>query len=416
MPKTAEQKDTVRYDNAMLKITERGDGFLRAEVTMVEAGVYPYLTSDGSIILEAKLPEEIFNPITISTADGLIVTDQHPPKTENKGLVTPQTYKKYVKGAVSSPMKDGHRLRGIETVYDADLMESLNVGDKIEVSLGQQCIIDPTPGEYNGIRYNQAQRRIRFNHLAHVDRGRLGDKAKIHLDSEDLPEGAAVRVDNAEAIENAKIKIENQKLNKEQNMGDITLKQDSEEFNLWQSISKLFKKSGGGSGDQRNDGSDQGTGTQPPKTEPTQMEKTLQARIDQLEATVDTLTAQKEALKSEIEKIRSDAADQKDRGSVIETAKGIIKDIKTDGLSNREVMLKFIAEKMPYKAETKVDSLSDEVVRARFDAAVEVVKIAVAKDPDGEAGKTGQSQTTHDAEEIIKQKRAERLGLGKAGK
>ena len=418
MPKTDQQKDTVRYDNAMLNIIERGDGFLRAEVTMVEAGVYPYLDGAGNIVLEAKLPEEIFNPITISTADGLIVTDQHPPKTENKGLVTPQTYKKYVRGSVSSPVKDGIRLRAVETIYDADLIESLKVGDKVEVSLGQQVIIDQTPGEYNGIRYNQAQRRIRFNHLAHVDRGRLGDKAKIHLDSEDLPEGAAVRVDNAEAIEKAKVKNENSNSQKEDNdMSDITLKQDSEDYNLFQTIKNLFKKAGGtNAGDQRSDSADQGAGSQPLKTEPTKMEKTLQARIDQLEATVDTLSEQNAAYKKEIERTKTDAADAASRDGLIASAQGIIKEIKTDGLTNREIMLSVIKQKLPFKAEVKQDALTDEVILARFDAALEVEKLRAAESPDGKEKTSQSQQTTHDAEEIIRNKRAERLGQKQAGK
>ena len=417
MPKSVEQKaePCVRYDEATLKIIERGDGFLRAEVVMAEAGVYPYLDASGRIIMEAKLPEEIFAPEAMATAEGLIVTDQHPPKDENKGLVTSETYKKYLRGTISSPTKNGVRLCGTEIVFDKTLIGSLKAGDLVQVSLGQQTIVDATPGVYNGIRYDQAQRRIRYNHMAHVDRGRLGDKAKIQLDSSDLPEGAAVRVDNADAIaeatENAKIKSEPE--NKENQMpksenGDIVIKRDSKEHGIFKSFfESLF----------RSDAAD--PEPDPKKTEPaksTSNEKALQARVDQLEATVDTMTDLNGALKKELEKFKTDAADVKGRDAIVDTAKGIIKDFKTDGLSNREIMLKVIEGKLPYKPEVKQDKLSDDLISSRFDAACEIARFQAAENPDKEKG-TQQTKTTQDAEEVIRERRAERLGLGKqAGK
>lgn len=104
-------------------------GYLRADVTMVEAGVYPYMSADGSIVMEAKLPEEIFDSVTISTADGLIVTTNHPPRNDNNGLIKLDNFKKYIHGVVSSPRRVGNSLVGTETIFDAELIQNVSVGD-----------------------------------------------------------------------------------------------------------------------------------------------------------------------------------------------------------------------------------------------------------------------------------------------
>lgn len=74
---------------------------------------------------------------------------------------------------VSSPRRVGNSLVGTETIFDAELIQNVSVGDLIEVSLGQEVVVDATAGEYNGVRYDQAQRKMCFNHLAHVQHGRL---------------------------------------------------------------------------------------------------------------------------------------------------------------------------------------------------------------------------------------------------
>ena len=86
--------------------------------------------------MEAKLPDEILSEMTLSTAKGAPVTVGHPPLDDSRGLVTPENWSKYVKGALGDEVdvKDGMPWFN-ETVFDAGLIEELKKGNKVEVSI-----------------------------------------------------------------------------------------------------------------------------------------------------------------------------------------------------------------------------------------------------------------------------------------
>jgi hypothetical protein len=76
-----------RIDNATLSSVKFDNGMLTAKVNLTKAGVYPYLYSDGRLVKEAKLPEEIFSQATIDSANGAVITDNHPDIDQDSGLV-----------------------------------------------------------------------------------------------------------------------------------------------------------------------------------------------------------------------------------------------------------------------------------------------------------------------------------------
>jgi 8-oxo-dGTP pyrophosphatase MutT (NUDIX family) len=58
------------------------------------------------------------------------------------------------------------------------LAQAIAMG-KAELSLGYRCIYEYAPGVFNGVPYTYVQRRIRFNHLATVDDGRMGPEVAV---------------------------------------------------------------------------------------------------------------------------------------------------------------------------------------------------------------------------------------------
>lgn len=50
---------------------------------------------------------------------------------------------------------------------------------KAELSLGYRCMYEYKPGVFNGVPYTYVQRRIRFNHLATVNDGRMGPEVAV---------------------------------------------------------------------------------------------------------------------------------------------------------------------------------------------------------------------------------------------
>lgn len=58
------------------------------------------------------------------------------------------------------------------------LAQSIAAG-KTPLSLGYRCVYEYKPGVFNGVPYTYVQRRIRFNHLATVDDGRMGPEVAV---------------------------------------------------------------------------------------------------------------------------------------------------------------------------------------------------------------------------------------------
>jgi len=177
-------KTARRFDRGSLTVVERGDGFLRCRVAIARACVFPYMRADGKIIMEAKLPEELFSDFTIASAKGAPITDEHPPRSDSNGFVTPINYSKYVKGSFGDSIENEEdHLFANETIYDSELMKNVLSEEKVEVSIGFDTQIDYTPGTYNGVRYDAVQRKIKINHLAHTVAGRAGETVRAYFDS-----------------------------------------------------------------------------------------------------------------------------------------------------------------------------------------------------------------------------------------
>jgi hypothetical protein len=356
-------KNEHRYDKGIAQAQSFGDGFLRARVTIARPGVFPYLTKDGTIRWEAKLPEDLFSDITINTAKGAPVTDGHPPIDDANGMVTPENYTKYIKGSLGDTIaiRDG-MLEATETVFDAQLINDLKQGKKVEVSIGFITDVDYTPGEYNGIRYDARQTNIRINHIAHVEAGRAGEKVRAYLDK-DYPYAVMtetnyrrdVKMDILEALKKllAALGIA---------VNDNTTNAKNGE-NEGSNDGTANESAGGNNAEEKvADASD--------IAKLKELIKKQQAKIDALE---EVLKKKKEEQKRNDEAIRIDEAVKK-RLALIDAAKGVVPEFKYDGESERDIKLKVINKILPFESSVKVDTLDDVYIDARFDAALQFAK------------------------------------------
>lgn len=358
----------LRYDRGTIEALERGDGFLRARVTIARAGVFPYLTPSGDIRMEAKLPEDIFSDITIKSARGVPVTDGHPSIDDNKGMVSTANWQKYVKGSLgdSITVKDG-MIEATETIFDAALIADLEAGKKVETSIGFKTDIDYTPGEFDGQRYDARQTNILINHCAHVDHGRAGESVRAYLDSADAKYAVQTDIKNNNTRRDSKMDPKGILEAIKKVLAAIGIKIDE-------------PAAGTGAGDEGGggDSGQGGTGAGDPATKKDSAELTvLRNQVKEQQAKIDALEAV--AKKQDDDKRRSDEAVKLDeavktRISLIDTAKSVISDFKYDGLSDRAIRLAVIDRILPYEKDVKVDALDDIFISARFDAAMGLAK------------------------------------------
>lgn len=157
------------------------NGWLRADALISRTGIQIYRRGDGAERREFRPPGEVFDADALASFAMRPVTDDHP----TDGLLTAENTTKYQRGTLGESIKrDGEKVRASLLVTDAELVRKILDG-KRELSCGYTCDLDPTPGEFQGQRYDCVQRNIRGNHVAVVDRGRAGPEVRLRLDTDD---------------------------------------------------------------------------------------------------------------------------------------------------------------------------------------------------------------------------------------
>lgn len=174
----------TRYDTAPINSlsVDSETGFLHAKnVPIARVGVFPYMRADGSLTMEAKLPDDLLSESTVESANAKPITDDHPNEA-----VTADNSKKYMKGITANNAHvDGDKLKVDMTISDSALIKEIQHG-KQELSIGFQTEIVPAKGTYKGMAYDSVQRNIQINHVAVVRRGRAGHSVRLTGDSAEM--------------------------------------------------------------------------------------------------------------------------------------------------------------------------------------------------------------------------------------
>lgn len=318
-----------RYDRSLINdYRETPEGYLTVKVPITRPGVFPYQRQDGTVQMEAKLPDEIFSDRTIESARSKPVTDEHPNEP-----VTLDNYKTYAKGMshTDAKVKD-LKLYVSLTITDKELIQKIYDG-KNEISIGFLSDVVAEKGTYNSQPYDYVQRNIEINHIAIVDQGRAGPEVAIRSDS------AAWQIEH-EGENNV-----------------TTYKIDGKEYEV-DSVVKAHLEA------------------QQAKLENAQAKAAqvdaLQGRYDALE--VKLQNTEKELKEAKEKQLSEDEMHKKveARVGLISTAKPLLGDsFDFTGKTEREIKEAVIAAS---KADFKGDGKSDEYINAFFDATVEQVQ------------------------------------------
>lgn len=154
------------------------EGYLTVKAPVTRPGVFPYQRADGSIQLEAKLPENLFASETIQSLNAKPVTNDHPSEPVNAS-----NHQKYAKGTThTDACVSDNKLFVSFTITDSKTIQAVRDG-KRELSLGFESEVVKESGTYAGERYDAVQKSVLVNHLAIVDEGRVGPEIAIRGDS-----------------------------------------------------------------------------------------------------------------------------------------------------------------------------------------------------------------------------------------
>jgi len=167
--------DTHRLDH---------DGYLHADNALAtRAGIFTYHHADGSVTRELRHPDEVFKEDSASTLIQRPIVDNHP----ISGKVTPGNIKHLSIGTCGNKTErtDDDYLKISLLINDAAAISKITKNEKVELSCGYHADVVEESGEYKGEKYDHVQNNIIYNHLALVNKGRAGGKARVYLDSED---------------------------------------------------------------------------------------------------------------------------------------------------------------------------------------------------------------------------------------
>lgn len=163
----------------LTKPTRTAQGFLRIAGNLTRVGVLTYKTADGQTRKELREPQEVFDAASLATLAGAPVTDLH------IDMISPANVKGLAVGFVGENVEhDSAFVKGVLTIQDKNIIEAVERGDRRELSPGYTCLLDETPGEYKGERYDAIQRSIVYNHLAIGPKnwGRSGPEVSLRMD------------------------------------------------------------------------------------------------------------------------------------------------------------------------------------------------------------------------------------------
>lgn len=174
-----------RYDYAQnLKFERTEQGGMRAQGALTRVGLFRYRRKDGSIRVEYRPAEEVFNPESIASLEDAPITDMHPDE-----MVNGENFQELSVGHVRDVKPEGDLLVSSVVVQAKKVVDQIPEKRR-DFSCGYSLDYDPTPGTYKGERYDGVQRKIRYNHVAILPPGggRAGSDVRLRLDADDAEE------------------------------------------------------------------------------------------------------------------------------------------------------------------------------------------------------------------------------------
>lgn len=166
-----------------------------------KVGVFPYLGSSigapadqADRIFQVHRPaEELSDPECLASFRTVPIIDDHEMLGSVDVGLTP-VERKGVGGVTGDDVTfEGDTLYSNIKIFSEALARQINSGKK-ELSCGYRCQYDFTPGEWNGVKYDVVQRKMRGNHVAVVKQGRMGPDVAVldhrftydHVDAQEL--------------------------------------------------------------------------------------------------------------------------------------------------------------------------------------------------------------------------------------
>lgn len=220
------------------KVDENGWWIIK-DNPLSKVGIYPYLGKQIDDSLEPnkiyrvfRPAEELLNKDTVRSFNLVPLINDH----EMLGKDFKPAEKKGIDGIIYNPrVAHENMLIGNIKIYSQQMMDDIKNGKK-ELSMGYTCIYDLTPGDWDGQPYDVVQRNLRGNHVALVDKGRMGSDVRVY-DKHVCCDSLDIEIDKLKKVNSQDQKEETIKLRESLGKNYVTPRKES-------LLNSLIKKSG----------------------------------------------------------------------------------------------------------------------------------------------------------------------------
>lgn len=167
----------------MGKQIDKNDFWFIQKNPITKVGVFPYLGKQISadcepnkVYMVLRPKEELFRKETLDSLKLLPLVNEHTMLGKD---FTPAE-EKGVEGILGEQVvHDNDTIYTDIKIFSEDMKDKISNGKK-ELSLGYFCTYDKQTGTYKGQRYDYVQKNIVGNHLALVDKGRMGSDVRVY--------------------------------------------------------------------------------------------------------------------------------------------------------------------------------------------------------------------------------------------
>ena len=184
--KEVDENPPLSYMQKGLQMEENpnNDYWYMPNIPLTKVGVFPYYGQQISPNLEPdklymvyRPAEEIASEEALKTLELLPVIEDHAMLGTCPGMMPPE--EKGIQGITGTNIHyENGVIYGDIKIFTEYLKNVINSG-KHEISMGYFCDYDYCSGVYNGQHYDVIQRNLRGNHIAIVDKGRMGEEVCI---------------------------------------------------------------------------------------------------------------------------------------------------------------------------------------------------------------------------------------------
>lgn len=351
--------------------TVTDEGFIVSKARFARSGIQVYRVGEpslegkfgdrkpGELIRVWRPEDEVFADDSMQSIAGKPLTIEH-----EDGFVTPKNARKVLVGMVGdSVSRDGNHVVGMVRVTHEDGIQAIS-GGKLELSVGYSADIEIASGTTpNGEAYDAIQRNIRANHVSLVSHGRCGGSCVLH-DAGDSADRAG-------------------QTNRETSMSTKVIDCGGSQVEVSDAAAIAIKA-------MQDKHATEVDGLQKRISDMESEKDDMEEEDAKKDAKIDSLQTELDAANEKLTPQALDAA-VKERAEVIDGAKKLSPEIKTDGLDTAAIKRAALEA-----IDLKLDGKSDTYVDAAFEARVEVADSGKPSAATRTAEKLGNGSKTTD--------------------